>query len=189
MKKKLLALAMILIIGMFAIGGTLAYFTEEETARNVITTGAIDITVIEQQQTEEGLVPYPDEEVEAMPGSEISKIVTIKNNESDAYIRAKAVVTITKGETVMQHTAEELAKVITIDYDTEMWTEKDGWYYYNEAVKTGKTTDALFTTVTFSGENMGNEYMNTTFTIDVSAQAVQTANNGASALEATGWPQ
>ncbi len=186
MKKKLLAMALVLIIGAFAVGGTLAYFTEEETARNVITTGAIDITLIEQTKGEDGkLTDYPTEEVEAMPGSVISKIVTVRNEEAEAWIRAKAVVTVKKGETVMQYAPE----MIRIDYDTTKWTEKDGWYYYNESVKPGKTTEALFTTVTFDGETMGNEYMDTTVTIDVTAGAVQTANNGTTALEAKGWTE
>jgi len=35
---------------------------------------------------------------------------------------------------------------------------------------------------------MGNEYQNCTVSVDVSAQAVQVANNGADVLEAKGWP-
>ena len=35
---------------------------------------------------------------------------------------------------------------------------------------------------------MGNEYQNATATVDVIAQAVQTANNGTSAADAAGWP-
>ena len=36
---------------------------------------------------------------------------------------------------------------------------------------------------------MGNEYQNATATVDVLAQAVQTANNGESVMEAQGWPE
>lgn len=187
MKKKLLVLALVLLTATAAVGGTLAYFTGEETARNVITTGAIDITVVETTLEEGKEVPYPSVPVEAMPGSELSKIVRIKNNASDAWVRAKAVVVVTKGEEVMKLTEEELQEVITMDYDTQSWTEKDGWWYYNASVK--DETAPLFTTVTFSGEEMGNEFMDTTITIDVYAQAVQTANNGATALEANGWPK
>ena len=35
---------------------------------------------------------------------------------------------------------------------------------------------------------MGNEYQNSTAAIDVKADAVQTANNGETALDAVGWP-
>jgi len=45
----------------------------------------------------------------------------------------------------------------------------------------------LFWEVVFSGVNMTNEYQNCTIEIDVDAQAVQTANNGSSVLEAAGW--
>ena len=45
----------------------------------------------------------------------------------------------------------------------------------------------LFTCVTFDA-GMGNEYQNATATVHVAAEAVQTANNGVTALEALGWP-
>ena len=67
------------------------------------------------------------------------------------------------------------------------WTEKDGYYYYTKVLKPGEVTAPIFTAVTFKPE-MGNEYQNATATVDVSAQAVQTANNGTSALTASGWP-
>ena len=67
------------------------------------------------------------------------------------------------------------------------WTEQDGYYYYNRALRPGETTEPLFTTVTFA-ETMGNEYQNSTAAIDVTADAVQTANNGETALDAVGWP-
>ena len=35
---------------------------------------------------------------------------------------------------------------------------------------------------------MGNEYQGATATVDIVAQAVQTANNGATVEDATGWP-
>lgn len=46
----------------------------------------------------------------------------------------------------------------------------------------------VFTTVTFDG-TMDNLYQNCTTTISVAAQATQSANNGTSALTATGWPE
>lgn len=67
------------------------------------------------------------------------------------------------------------------------WTEKDGFYYYKEALKPGEVTEPIFTAVTFKSD-MGNEYQNATATVDIAAQAVQSANNGENALEAAGWP-
>ena len=75
-----------------------------------------------------------------------------------------------------------------INFDTEKWTEgEDGYWYYNKALESGETTAPLFDTVEFALK-MGNEYQESTCVIDVTAQAVQTANNGSSALEAAGWP-
>ena len=39
-----------------------------------------------------------------------------------------------------------------------------------------------------TNEKTGNDYQNCTVNIDVVAQAIQSDNSGASALEAAGWP-
>ena len=85
--------------------------------------------------------------------------------------------------------ADELAKVIVIDPDATNWTLKDGWWYYNTAIKSGEMTKPLFEEVVFSGPDMDNKYQNCTVMIDVNAQAVQTVNNGETVWEALGWPE
>lgn len=72
--------------------------------------------------------------------------------------------------------------------NTTDWTERDGYYYYNKALKPGEVTVPIFTAVTFNAA-MGNEYQNAAATVDVFAQAVQTANNGDTVLNAQGWPK
>ena len=68
------------------------------------------------------------------------------------------------------------------------WTlGADGFYYFNEVLNPGETTDNLFTTVTFSTA-MGNSYMNAVFFIGVDAEGVQSQNNGATVGDAIGWP-
>ena len=113
MKKKIVAF--MLVISMLAIaliGGTLAYFTDTEAAKNVMTVGNIDIEQIEMERCPTGgLQPYTqgqillpmgaaaawaEEEVTvngdsfkvfASPNA-MDKIVTVKNNgNSDAYVR------------------------------------------------------------------------------------------------------
>ena len=61
----------------------------------------------------------------------------------------------------------------------------DGYYYYLKPVSTGASTDILFDEVAFAS-SMGNEYQNCKTEIIISAQAVQTANNGATVAEADG---
>ena len=192
MKKKILLLAVVAIcVALTAAAGTMAYFTAETTAHNVITTHGVDITLHEHQRTDAGLVEYPTgTEVKVMPGMSVSKIVTMENHEADAYIRARFDVTIKdENKAEMQLSRDEIARLVQIAVDENCWTRKAGdndWWYYTAAV--GKeTTQPLFTQVVFSGPNMTNEYQNCTITIDVVAQAVQAANNGSSAVDADGW--
>ena len=192
MKKKILILAVVAMCAAILASGTLAYFTAEDEVHNIITSDAVDIQIEEWQQTDEGLVSYPKEEpISVMPGVAVSKIVTIKNMEAKAYIRAKFEVIITKEDgSIMELSPEMLASIITLTMNGEDWLRQDGdgeWWYYNAPVPTGESTEAFFTEVVFDGPNMTNEYQNCTVEVIVTAQGVQTANNGASALEAAGW--
>ena len=78
--------------------------------------------------------------------------------------------------------------LVELTLNTTDWTERDGYYYSAKALKPGEVTAPIFTAVTF-GTAMGNEYQNATATVDVFAQAVQTANNGTTVLDAQGWPK
>lgn len=193
MKKKVLLLAVIAICAAICASGTLAYFTAEDRAHNVITTNGIGILIEEWQETAAGLVPYPkDKPIDVMPGVAVSKIAAVKNLEADAYIRAKIDLTVMDPEgNVMDLSGETLEKIISVAVNTDHWIRKadDGqWWYYSEVVDGGDTTEALFTEVVFSGPNMTNEYQRCTVNVVVTAQAVQAANNGEAVMEAAGWP-
>lgn len=194
MKKKILLLAALVICVAVAASGTLAYFTAEDQAHNVITSGDVDIEIEEWQRTDEGLVPYPkDKPIVAMPGITVSKIATIKNNEAEAYIRAKFEVVIKDADGNAKDLSQEtLNSLISINTNGDDWIRKDGddtWWYYGDAVESKDSTEAFFTEVIFDGPNITNEYQNCTVEIIVSAQAVQAANNGKSFIKAAGWPK
>ena len=190
MKKKILLLAAVAICAAILASGTLAYFTSEDQVHNVITTNTVDIE-IEEWQDEVGN-PYPDEPIDVMPGVTVSKIATVKNLEAEAYIRAKFEVVITRADgSVMELSTETLASIISLTMNGEDWLRKDSdgeWWYYNAPVAAGASTEAFFTEVVFDGPNMTNGYQNCTAQVIVTAQGVQTANNGASSMEAAGWP-
>ena len=192
MKKRLFAVSVMLICVSILASTTLAYFTAEEEVHNVITSGAVDIQLEEWQKTDTGLVPYPDEEIAIMPGVTVSKIATVKNLEAESYIRAKFEVVITDADgKEMSLSPETLASIITLTMNGDDWRTKDGdstWWYYNAPVTTGESTEPFFTEVVFDGPNMTSEYQNCTVEVIVTTQAVQTANNGTSALDAAGWP-
>ena len=187
MKRKILCLSVIVIMLAILAAGTIAYFTAEGRARNVITTGSINITVVEQQKGENGTtVEYPKEPItNVVPGAEISKIVTIRNDgKSTAWIRVKV-----GTEIKLVGEGEADTSLVVLNFDNTNWKEKDGYYYYNKPVDPTESTTALFDTVKFD-PRMGNEYQNCTVNINISAQAVQTANNNpeGGVTEVKGWP-
>ena len=89
MKKKLLACSLLVIGLSTAAYGTVAYFTHEDTATNVITAGDIQIALQEWTVPEEGGEPVPfEDEIDVLPGAKVSKIVEVKNiGGQTAYIR------------------------------------------------------------------------------------------------------
>jgi len=78
-KRKIMLLAMALcMVAILAVGGTLAYFTAEDSADNVFTMGYVDIELEETFEQKSDLVP----------GLDINKDVYVKNTGSNpAYVR------------------------------------------------------------------------------------------------------
>ena len=181
MKRKLLILSVLAICIATLAAGTLAYFTSEGKAHNVITTGGVEITV-QEWADENKQTPFEDLEG-IMPGMTVTKIAEIKNTgASDAWVRVK----VEKNIKLQGEGAPDTG-LVELTLNTADWTEKDGYYYYTKVLKPGEVTAPIFTAVTFKPD-MGNEYQNATATVDVVAQAVQTANNGATVMDAQGWP-
>ena len=189
-KMKILYIAVLLICLSVVTGGTYAYYTATDTARNVITSGGVEVKVVEQQLVNGTLQDYPTQPIKIMPATTVSKVVSVQSTEQPAWIRMSYTLAVYNedGE-AMQITADELQKAIVIETDDTKWTEKDGWWYYQSAIKSGETTEPLFETVVFSGPNMDNKYQSCTLVIDVIAQGVQKAHNGNTVDEALGWPE
>ncbi len=180
-RRRYLAAALALLCLSVLSYGTLAYFTAEDTAENVITSGNINIELIE---TNEDSSPFPEKGISGIiPGDSVGKIVSVINTGDNAvYVRLSLDISVfsAKAETLS-------AGVVEMDINSGAWEEKDGYYYYGEVLEPGEQTAPLFTEVTFAPE-MGNEYMDAVTHIDVAAQAVQSRNNGTNVFEAAGWP-
>ena len=190
MKKKVLYIAIVVICLALITGGTYAYFTTSDTARNVITSGGIEFKIVEQQLVNGTLQPYPNQPIPVMPATKVSKIVSVQSTGQAAWVRMNYTLTVYDADDKkMDIPADELAKVIVITPDATNWTQKDGWWYCMTDVASGETTQPLFDEVVFSGPYMDNKYQSCTVVIDVTAQAVQKANNGATVWEALGWPE
>lgn len=183
MKKRMLTAALALCCLAVLATGTLAYFTAEETAQNVITMGALKMDLVELNGEGE---PWTDVE-DIVPGMEVTKKAFVMNTGTvDFYTRVKITKRFVPGED--DELPELDTRLVGLDLGEDWELGKDGFYYYRKPVAPGEKTEPLFTTVTFSTE-MGNEYQNVKVIIDLDAQAVQSRNNGESALKATGWPE
>ena len=179
LKKRFLICALLVLFLSFSVNGTLAYFTGEKVAHNVITSGSVDIELVEKTADGSDFVDVDG----VMPGRAVSKIVYVTNTgANDAYVRIKLDMVVE-----LAREGEADLDLIKLDLNTTDWTEKDGYYYYNKVLAPGASTEPLFTEVTFD-KQMGNVFQGSTVSIDVYAQATQVANNGATALEAKGWP-
>lgn len=187
MKHKTFICALLVACLSIAAFSTIAYFTTEDTATNVITAGNVKIELKETAIPEGGGEPVPFEnQTGVMPGSEVSKIVQVKNTgKQPAYIR----IILHKSITLAEDITDESVNLDLIRYDlnTSDWIEKDGYYYYAKPLAAGAETEPLFTRVLFAND-MGNLYQDCKIEIQVDVEATQVANNGSTVFEATGWP-
>lgn len=182
MKKKIAAIALIIVCFAILSAGTLAYFTATETATNVITTGSVHIVL--HEETTDGK-PFPPEGIKnVMPGGGAGKVVYVENTGgADCWVRIGLDMAVTASS------GEELdTGKVSLDLDEKKWTRSGGYWYYNEPLLPGQSTSALFTRVGFSAD-MSNAYQNAKIVINVTADAVQRANNADTALAAAGWSE
>ena len=163
---------------------TYAYFTDSESsAENKIQSGNLDIDTVEVKGGE-NVVISAGESLEFAPGSEVDKIVKIKNSGTlPVYVRVKIDVTIDKEESSLPANWRELItfNIVLDDPATANvegpWILKDGYYYYRVPLEKALLSEALFTTVTFSPA-MGNQFTNSEITVTLTCQATQSDFNG-----------
>lgn len=198
MKKKLTLIATAVALGALAVvGATMAYFTSQDTATNVITTGNVQISITETSNDENSIMNENGiQYVGAItPGQNISKIPVIVNDgNNDAYVRAYVEFKY-YDEDKNDITANFTGKEPVIVYNTKDWikgetAEDQGYYYYNKAIKAnqskesveGKTAE-LFDTVTIPTA-WNNDQANVTIEVIVHAEAIQSENNGSDVVAA-----
>lgn len=203
MKRKILALASLVIFAALLVSGTLAYFTAEDRAVNVITIGSVDIEIVEYDKdgkkfhdTGTGEYDRPAYFDNTEPGMRLVKKVTIENRgENTAWIRARIVASITSAgggalsTEVLSYNVGDLKVTDKTDekYCDGTWTlESDGYYYFSEPLEPGEYA-VLFDMVTFDGPSMGNNYQGCTTDIKILAQATQYEGNEGSPKPES-WP-
>lgn len=137
MKRKITLIAAAVICVSMIVQGTNAFFTDREKAHNVITTGDLDIKLVEKALPEDGgeFVPF-ENVIGVMPGKNVSKIVTVLNQGSQpAYVRVRLDKALKFAE---GSSGAADWSLITCDMNTKDWTEKEGYFYYIRYFRQGQ---------------------------------------------------
>lgn len=189
MKRKLLILSVLVICVATLAAGTLAFPASDERAHNVITTSKVKITLNEWADKEQ-TKPFVDQ-TGVMPGKTINKYVVISGDQgsASAWVRVKFDIKIQldKNNPKVPQGFTPDTRLVTLTTGADWVQGTDGWYYCTKPLTAGEKASPALETVTFAPA-MGNEYQGAVATVTVKAQAVQTANNGATVQDAKGWP-
>ena len=193
MKKKLFSIALILICLSLLAGKTYTYHrSSDKASQNTFTMGSVEVAPQQYELRGNAQVPVTDGVLPVMPDATISRVVTVKCMKEPAWVRMKYVLSAVdaKGNPISIK-PERMEKMIRIDADTDHWTYRDGWWYYQSPLDSRESTLPLFEQITFYGPYITNEFQNATVTMDFVAQAVQLANNGdgKDVFTAAGWPE
>lgn len=173
MNKKRLTICLIafVLVGLIAVGGSLAWFTDSKDSENVFTTNHVEIELTETNWEKNKVY---------MPGATIKKNpkVILAQDSSNAYVRIKNVTLVVnpadgRTPTKLTYSLEELG----VDIDDNWVKGTDGNYYYQLALTKEKPESTeLFTSITIPGVEWTNEYVGATVTIDIQAEAIQADN-------------
>ena len=172
-----LAAVIVLLLAVAAVAATLAAPNAKTT--NVITTGKVDIQLLDK--TVEGETP-----VTVMPGVTVEMPVSVRNAEgaAAAYVRVKLeAVELTMADGTKQPVDAWDDLVATSGTASGNWLDGgDGWLYYMDelpACDEGETieTEEVTLSISFNGPDMGNEYQGAQVDTRVVAHAVQAKNN------------
>ena len=183
-KFQVLAVAGVLTVGI--VGGTLAWFTSQDSTTNKFTTGSI------KEQGTDGIkiTEEFDEPKNMLPGDEVNKDVQIRNTASyDQFIRVKLIPkfvdvnnnrqVINKKDGVVLDTNKIELKFkheINNKNEGEWYKGNDGYFYYIGKVGAESYTNTLLDSVTLAND-AGNEYRGLGFDIDVETDSIQASHD------------
>jgi SipW-cognate class signal peptide len=194
MKNKIsIIVTAVTLVALITVGGTLALLTNKAEVTNVVTMGNVNIKL------EEPIFSGPDMTTLASdgsyvkrgviyPGSSFVKDPTVTNiGANPCYIRARVELKMTRDGEVLEgntvYRSDETKLTVTPE---DFFQAKDGWskgdggyYYYNTVLPTSGSASKveLFKDNTVRvPKDWGNEIANITFTLSVSAEAIQSDN-------------
>ena len=88
-KKKLLSVMLIIaLLAIAVVGGSLAWFTDEDEVTNVFTVGSVEVKINEDFKSLETMLPIVNDRAPASDPNYVKKVVTIENTgKNDAFLR------------------------------------------------------------------------------------------------------
>lgn len=206
MKKRnlLVAVLSLCLVAVIAVGGTLAYFTDQtETVVNAFTAGKVDIVLHDMSPKVDGMVQgqvKPDgsgiEYDNVVPGDELSKDVFISVVHDSAPTRLAVLVTVENKNTAKPTDLELLNRVdnailregkfpiLTTYYAADFQGLTGTLYIMDGIVDTSDKNQIidLFSSIQIPAE-WNNEYADAQFDINVTAYAAQADNLSAEDFE------
>lgn len=170
MKKTILSGMLVFsLVALMIVGGTMAWFTDDQEVNNTFTAGTVKIEVNEGDFTSIS---------NWNPGDVTEKNVTVTSlGSKKTYVRVKITPEWSKFEGEdMAPSADNVILHFASNYADNWAFPEDGWYYYKSILNEGEETALLLDTVELDGESTGNEYQGRTLTVKVEAEAVQASH-------------
>ena len=132
MKKKIVAFTLVIAMLAICFGATLAYFTDTDAAKNVMTMGKVDIEQIEQQRGENGLEPFEDGNVLLPMGGDPAWAADLVTVNGDSFKVFDSENVIDKIITVNNNgnTAAYVRTIVALEAGKTAEEAKDLWYNY-----------------------------------------------------------
>lgn len=169
-----------IIIFCLISGGTLANRTTKGEVINKISSSSVSVKLINKLSDGSDM---PEAFYSILPNTVIDNVVSAKNTGKEPeYIR----ISLTP-KMVDKDGTDLKTDSVYFQINSENWTYKDGFYYYNNILNIGETAPSLYDSILF-GPQIGNDYRFATFSVDINVDAVQSVNNY-SPLEAQGWEE
>lgn len=169
-KRNIMMFSVIALAIALVAGGTMAWFTSTpEAIDNVFAAGTVEIEV-----NENGF----EDLTNVNPGDTHEKEVTIISNGSkQTYVRVSLTPEWIGADELELPLLNDNIAVASFEIGDDWIDGGDGYYYYKFILDDeDNETTPLITEVVFNGPAMNNDYQGATFTLTVSADAVQASN-------------
>lgn len=164
------------ILAVLGVSGIIAYFTDTVSVTNNAKMGIVDIDLKEYMIDEEGKKVQWKDKTNIVPGEVISKIPEINcvDGAVDCYIRAK--VEISCRDENLQNSSQMLTlENLNVNEENWYYCQTDGYFYYKTILTDKSEPVELFSEVTIP-TSLNNAWSLEEFSIDVTAEAIQSKN-------------